>query len=86
MAENPWLPHNPRIKGKILTLTTNKKSVQQSNSRQYKPNTPGKHRNIPSDAYLLKLKKWVRRTINEAEKNGDTDKRNRFLALKAELL
>jgi len=39
-----------------------------------------------SNDYLFELKEWVRHVINEAEKNGNTDKRNQFLALKAELL
>jgi hypothetical protein len=39
-----------------------------------------------SDDYLFELKEWVRHMINEAEKNGDIDKRNQFLDLKAELL
>jgi len=39
-----------------------------------------------SDDYLFELKEWVRHMINEAEKNGDIDKRNQFLDLKTELL
>jgi hypothetical protein len=39
-----------------------------------------------SDDYLLELKEWVHNMINEAEKNGDTPKRNQFIALRAELL
>ena len=39
-----------------------------------------------SDDYLLELKEWVYNMINEAEKNGDTPKRNQFIALQAELL
>jgi len=35
--------------------------------------------------YLFELKEWVRHMINEAEKNGDIRKRNKFLALRAEL-
>jgi len=42
--------------------------------------------NSIGDNYLFELKKWVRHTINEAEKNGDVSKRNLFLALRAELL
>jgi len=39
-----------------------------------------------SDDYLFELKEWVRHMINEAEKNGDICKKNRFIALSAELL
>jgi len=39
-----------------------------------------------SDDYLFELKEWVRHTINEAEKNGDIGKRNKFLALGVDLL
>lgn len=38
-----------------------------------------------NDDYFLELKEWIRHTISEAEKKGDTVKRNQFLALKAEL-
>jgi hypothetical protein len=39
-----------------------------------------------SDDYLLELKEWVQRMIDEAERKGDVYKRNRFLALRADLL
>ena len=38
------------------------------------------------DDYFLELKEWVYHIINEAEKNGDTPKRNQFIALRSELL
>jgi len=37
------------------------------------------------DDYLFELKEWVRCMIKEAEKNGDVNKRNQFIALRAEL-
>ena len=39
-----------------------------------------------SDDYLLELKEWVQRMIDEAERKGDACKRNRFLSLRADLL
>lgn len=45
-----------------------------------------KGQNGVSDAHISELKEWVRHMINEAEKNGDICKRNKFLSLKAELL
>jgi len=39
----------------------------------------------PNEDYLFELKEWIRHTINEAEKNGDIGKRDKFLALRAEL-
>jgi hypothetical protein len=41
---------------------------------------------ILNSEYVLELNEWVRHTIDEAEKNGDVRKRNRFLALQADLL
>ncbi len=35
--------------------------------------------------YVFELNEWVRRMIDEAEKNGDVHKRRRFLALRADL-
>jgi len=34
---------------------------------------------------LCELRNWVTQVIDDAEKNGDTRKKNRFLALKAKL-
>jgi hypothetical protein len=38
-----------------------------------------------TDDYLQELKEWIRHTIREAEKKGDVRKRDKFLALEAEL-
>ncbi len=38
-----------------------------------------------TDDYLRELKEWIRLTISEAEKKGNIRKRNKFLALEAEL-
>ncbi len=38
-----------------------------------------------NDDYLKELKEWIRFTISEAEKKGNVRKRNKFLALEAEL-
>lgn len=44
------------------------------------------HQKSPrSDDYSADLKEWIRQVINEAEKNGDINKKNQFLALSAEL-
>jgi hypothetical protein len=43
---------------------------------------PTKSRNVEC---LCELQQWVAQVIDSAEKNGDTHKKNKFLALQAEL-
>ena len=69
-----------------MNLKISKKSLQQPYSKHCASNLQEVPQNSLSDSYFIELKEWVRQVITEAEKNGDTCKRDQFLALRTELV
>jgi len=61
------------------------RALQVHNSEQCALNIQKQHQASLSAEYRVELTECVQHVINEAEKNCDVNKKNQFLALRAEL-